>query len=105
MAKAVIEIGNTYGLNNVVQAMVFDTTASNTGCWKGMYDTLLSFYPFDHSLNDVPGKITYNPITHYVFRHPWTNNPSLCRLGNQLGSDSIFFCLRTINLITISTPV
>ena len=35
MANAVFDIGNEYGLNSKAAAMVFDTTASNTGRWKG----------------------------------------------------------------------
>ena len=35
MAKAVHEIGEEYGLNRKAEAMVFDTTASNTGQFKG----------------------------------------------------------------------
>ena len=35
MAKAVFEIGTEYGLISQMEAMVFDTTASNTGIYKG----------------------------------------------------------------------
>ena len=35
MAKAVFDIGTEYGLISQMEAMVFDTTASNTGVYKG----------------------------------------------------------------------
>ena len=35
MANAVFELANEFELVIKVAAMVFDTTASNTGCWKG----------------------------------------------------------------------
>lgn len=35
MANAVYKVADEYGLVSLVEAMVFDTTASNTGIWKG----------------------------------------------------------------------
>ena len=35
MAQAVREIASEYGLLNNIEALVFDTTASNTGLWRG----------------------------------------------------------------------
>ena len=35
MAEAVFDIGTEYGLISQMEAMVFDTTASNTGVYKG----------------------------------------------------------------------
>ena len=35
MANAVYKVADDYGLVSLIEAMVFDTTASNTGKWKG----------------------------------------------------------------------
>ena len=35
MSNAVYDLGVQYGLIERVRAVVFDTTASNSGCWKG----------------------------------------------------------------------